>query len=523
MSISKNFFRYFLVFSLALIWPLCISTLAQAKTYYVAKDGSDSNPGTETWPWLTIKKAADTMSPGDTVYVKAGTYSGVGLQISGTPGNYISYLAYPGDTVKVGQFYFYNGVSFIKVDGFDFANGNIECSGGNNNGNIFRNNLIHSGSGSGVDFGIAKDNIVENNEIWNVGHGVHTSGSTSGTIVKGNVIHDCYLHGLGMVGGIGEKYLNNIIYNCTKTGIHPGSGNPSKGEIKGNLVYNCGMSAIMLSGSGFLVENNTGISQNGAQYETYYISGSDHVVRNNIGYREDGVSYVLLISQSAITDYNDWYDPKNPKCISRWYNPMTLSEYQAYGQGAHSISEDPKFVNVAGNDFHLQPDSPCIGAGQNGVDMGAYGVGEFDPFYEEPEPDPVQGGVGSDPVPEGPGPAPASEDAGQADPVNDESPDDGTDGVLNRPNPFCAGKEKTYIVYNLKQSSDVTITIYNLLGQEVWRENYRSGENGGRENNAVPWDGRNLSGEVVGNGGYICRIWVEREKRYRVRQIAIAK
>jgi len=480
MSICKNFFRYFLVFSLALIWPLCISTLAQAKTYYVAKDGSDSNPGTETWPWLTIKKAADTMSPGDTVYVKAGTYSGVGLQISGTPGNYISYLAYPGDTVKVGQFYFYNGVSFIKVDGFDFANGNIECSGGNNNGNIFRNNLIHSGSGSGVDFGIAKDNIVENNEIWNVGHGVHTSGSTSGTIVKGNVIHDCYLHGLGMVGGIGEKYLNNIIYNCTKTGIHPGSGNPSKGEIKGNLVYNCGMSAIMLSGSGFLVENNTGISQNGAQYETYYISGSDHVVRNNIGYREDGVSYVLLISQSAITDYNDWYDPKNPKCISRWYNPMTLSEYQAYGQGAHSISEDPKFVNVAGNDFHLQPDSPCIGAGQNGVDMGAYGYRESRLPSEKVE-------------------------------------------LRNRPNPFRAGKEETLIEYDLKQPSNVTITIYDLLGQEVWHKAYRAGENGGNWANSIPWDGRNLSGEVVANGGYICRIWVESENKYIVRKIAVAK
>ncbi|MCJ7646718.1 T9SS type A sorting domain-containing protein, partial [bacterium] len=316
-------------------------------------------------------------------------------------------------------------------------------------------------------------------------------------------------------GGTGEKYLNNIIYNCTKSGIHPGSGGPSNGEIRGNLVYNNGKSAINVSGSNFLIKNNTCISKPGSDSETYYISGSGHVVKNNIGYRDDGVSYVLLISQSAITDYNNWYDPNNPKCISRWFNPMTLSQYQAYGQGAHSISQDPKFVNLAGNDFHLQPDSPCKGTGENGVDMGAYGAGGPDPFYEYPtEPDPVH---------EGPGPAPASEDAGQPDPVNDEPPDDGRDGVRNRPNPFRAGKQVTLIEYNLEQPSNVTITIYNLLGQEVWGESYKLGENGGRKVNSVPWDGRSLSGEVVGNGGYICRIWVKREKRYMIRKIAVAK
>jgi hypothetical protein len=99
----------------------------------------------------------------------------------------------------------------------------------------------------------------------------------------------------------------------------------------------------------------------------------------------------------------------------------------------------------------------------------------------------------------------------------------GANGVLNRPNPFRAGRQNTLIEYNLKEPSNVTITIYDLFGQEVWRESYRTGENGGIEANSVPWDGRNLSGEVVGNGGYICRIWIEKEKRHMVRKIAVAK
>jgi len=101
--------------------------------------------------------------------------------------------------------------------------------------------------------------------------------------------------------------------------------------------------------------------------------------------------------------------------------------------------------------------------------------------------------------------------------------DERVDGVSNRPNPFKAGKEPTLIEYNLKEPSNVRITIYDLFGQELWHESYRAGENGGRESNSVPWDGKNLCGKVVANGGYICRIWIEREKRHMTRKIAVAK
>jgi len=100
----------------------------------------------------------------------------------------------------------------------------------------------------------------------------------------------------------------------------------------------------------------------------------------------------------------------------------------------------------------------------------------------------------------------------------------GANGVLNRPNPFRAGKQNTLIEYNIKEPSNVTITIYDLFGQEVWHKSYAEGDpEGGSKVNQVPWDGRNLSGEVVGNGGYICRVWIEKEKRHMLRKIAVAK
>jgi len=57
---------------------LCLTSFAAsaAQTYYVAKNGSDSNPGTEALPFLTITKAVNLLDePDDRVYVKAGTYN----------------------------------------------------------------------------------------------------------------------------------------------------------------------------------------------------------------------------------------------------------------------------------------------------------------------------------------------------------------------------------------------------------------------------------------------------------------
>ena len=43
-----------------------------ATIYYVAKSGSDRNPGTKNCPFLTIQRAADVAVAGDTVIVHEG-------------------------------------------------------------------------------------------------------------------------------------------------------------------------------------------------------------------------------------------------------------------------------------------------------------------------------------------------------------------------------------------------------------------------------------------------------------------
>ena len=54
-----------------------------------------------------------------------------------------------------------------------------------------------------------------------------------------------------------------------------------------------------------------------------------------------------------------------------------LPEWQKNsGYDMHSIQADPMFVDVKKGDFHLRAGSPAIGAGKDGVNVGALGVGK---------------------------------------------------------------------------------------------------------------------------------------------------
>ena len=83
-----------------------LTTMVQAATpaqgYYVSvKDGADNNPGTLAKPFKTIQKAADTMRPGDTCYIRGGVYSETVVPKSGAQGNRITFTNYEDEIVTV--------------------------------------------------------------------------------------------------------------------------------------------------------------------------------------------------------------------------------------------------------------------------------------------------------------------------------------------------------------------------------------------------------------------------------------
>jgi uncharacterized repeat protein (TIGR02059 family) len=84
---------------------LFASLALKATNYYVAPTGSDSNPGTISQPWRTWQKGFSSISAGDILYIRGGTYTGMygsghGVNISsksGTSSSPITVTAYPGE------------------------------------------------------------------------------------------------------------------------------------------------------------------------------------------------------------------------------------------------------------------------------------------------------------------------------------------------------------------------------------------------------------------------------------------
>jgi PKD repeat protein len=74
-----------------------VTVRPEAVGYFVDTNNSgasDSNPGTEALPWKTITKANQVLVPGDTVYIKAGTYTSyIAPARSGTASGRITYKA----------------------------------------------------------------------------------------------------------------------------------------------------------------------------------------------------------------------------------------------------------------------------------------------------------------------------------------------------------------------------------------------------------------------------------------------
>jgi hypothetical protein len=92
--------------------------MADAKTYFCATTGDDSNPGTIVKPWKTLQRiSSQTLDAGDTVYIRAGTYNSGSASdspqnswlIDGKNGNaskWITIAAYPPDFVNGGRVVF---------------------------------------------------------------------------------------------------------------------------------------------------------------------------------------------------------------------------------------------------------------------------------------------------------------------------------------------------------------------------------------------------------------------------------
>ncbi len=238
------------------------SLLAQSgSTFYVAKNGSDSNSGSFTAPWLTIQHAANTATAGAAVYVETGVYNeSVNFPHSGTASSGITFANYPGQTATIdGTGLSVSGVqglvnivnqSYVTISGFEIRNYTTSSSGptpagiwitGSGTGVQILNNSVHNittkSEKNGNAFGIAvygtsstpiTQITISGNQLYNMKTGnsetMNVDGNVTYFTISNNVVHDNDNIGIDAIGfeGVGPS----------------GSDQAKYGLVSGNTVYN---------------------------------------------------------------------------------------------------------------------------------------------------------------------------------------------------------------------------------------------------------------------------------------------
>jgi Right handed beta helix region len=182
------------LFCVAFLLP----TWVKAAVYFVAPDGKDNQSGALAAPWATMTKAESMAQPGDTVYLRGGSYAfvsadaeaGVVLAKSGLKDRPIRYFAYGSGSSMEKPVFDFSGLTAQKrikgvhVTGSYLHLRGIEMKGvvqhpalqahenwciyvQNGNGNVFERLNLHHNMGPGLFIVEGADNLVLNCDSHN--------------------------------------------------------------------------------------------------------------------------------------------------------------------------------------------------------------------------------------------------------------------------------------------------------------------------------------------------------------------
>jgi len=304
-----------------------VTVTPEAAGYYIDANhtsANDTNPGTAVLPWKTITKANQTLVAGDTVYIKAGTYTTyIAPARSGTASGPITYRAYGSDVVTVQNTSYgisLDGKSHITVQGINFlsldkflwlqtgANYNIiaycNFDQGRNIGwsgsKIYRSssfNWVHHcrfskyGYYTDDDIGCILDigneesttdltghNLIEDNIMFHGGHHV------LGVYGMYNVIRNNYFHNEPWSMGTAASDRGAIMYGDRNLSVAGYPDNSGRNLFEGNQI-------------GYSADPPDNIGASGMALLTAY-----NIVRFNRFYHNDRAGLAMGLTSSYVSD-----------------------------------------------------------------------------------------------------------------------------------------------------------------------------------------------------------------------------
>ena len=272
----------------------------------------------------------------------------------------------------------------------------------------------------------------------------------------------------------------DLISNTIISGISNDFGviNISYDVDSDDLVYPLGVKGFTISnGVGFGCEFGEGImfsSSNTPLIVQNCVMISNDEDNCNISSRGDVIINKVTMRKLAIVGDPSWHVIANNSIIyggilelgvdSPNIYDISYSLLPSFWEGEGNIVADPLFCDSMNGDFLLAENSPAVGSGENGTNMGALGIGceaidlNLSEIYQIP-----------------------------------------SDYALhqNYPNPF---NPTTQIRYDLPEDQFVSVTIYNVMGHKI---RTLINLNQSASYHSIKWDAKNDIGEGVSAGMYI--------------------
>jgi parallel beta-helix repeat protein len=330
--------------------------------------------------YSAIQKAIDAAGKGDKVRVSQGTYyenitmkKGVTLE-GGWNKNFshrdISSYTTTIDGEKNGGWVVL-GANEATLDGFTIINAKaIELEDSTIGSGIccrstsptIINNVIKANEPAGIyckgSSATVANNVISNNEEA----GIFLENGCS-LKIKGNTIRDNKNAGIGTGGNATSRIdvRNNIINNNAMAGIELKS---ATGTIFNNIIYENKDAGIRCVNMPIDIVNNTIVANGQAGIAVVDPSLIPLIKNNVITHNADsgiraagkGYSYNLLFSNNKTENCNTDY----LWCIRRQYG--SFEDEQSFLKH-NDIIADPLYVDAVHHDYHLQPTSPAIDAG----------------------------------------------------------------------------------------------------------------------------------------------------------------